>query len=120
MAFSIREIVFWLVDFFTGSKIRKEYKDISNKLNCAIDHNREQEILFYAKKHVPFYKNIKGDRLIDFPIMNKSIYKSQGVKCISDEYPDYLRLYKASTSGSTGTPMVVYEDPREKIDQGLI
>ena len=108
----IRRTGFWLLDFVKGSPVRKHYNDI-----VFGEDNRDEilsDILLYAKKHVPFYANVKGTEITDFPVMSKPIYKEQGVKCISDEFPNYLNLRKACTSGSTGTPMTVYQDPDKR------
>lgn len=68
----------------------------------------------YAQEHVPFYRDRNFKQLSDFPVVNKSTFKEQGLKCISDEFPDYNSLHIVKTSGSTGTPLTVYLDARKR------
>lgn len=116
MKHTIREYVFWAFDFLKGSGIRKNYKDIVSKSDKEYNSKNDlNNILEYAIKNVPFYSDIKEVKLEKFPVMNKVTLKEQGENCISIEYKDKMnKLYKASTSGSTGTPLVVYQDMNKK------
>lgn len=113
---NIRGMGFWICDFLRGSKIRKHYKDIINKSSERYDNTIDlNRILEYAIKNVPFYKEIEEAKLELFPVMDKQTFKKQGEKCISKEYKDKInKLYKASTSGSIGIPMVVFQDLEKK------
>lgn len=110
---NIRQFVFWGLDFLKGGSIRKNYNEI--KKNESLTREKYlNEILDYAVEHVPFYKNGHYKSFTDFPIINKPIFKREGARCISDEYPNYESLYKVKTSGSTGTPLVVYLDHKKR------
>ena len=113
---AIRKIGFWFFDFLTGSKVKKHYKDIIKKSYEDYDNIKDlTNILEYSIKNVPFYSEIKEAKLELFPVMNKSIFKKYGDKCISNEYKEKKdNLYKASTSGSTGEPLVIYENLDKK------
>lgn len=113
----IRRTAFWTLDCLKGGPVKKQYDDIVMKEHgdyCAEDDLKT--ILQYAKDHVPYYKGITGSQISEFPVMTKSVYKREKLNCFSDEYLDLSLLHKVSTSGSTGEPMVVYQN-REKRDR---
>ena len=111
----MRKFIFKMRDNLLGGSIYRHYEDIIKKTNSDYNNQEDlEQILKYCIDNVPFYENIKESKLKNFPVMNKKIYKEQGLRCISKEYPNYEKLYKASTSGSTGTPMVVYQDKEKK------
>lgn len=111
---NLRKLVFWILDATLGlRRISKFYKEVQVDEPHMRERNLE-DILKYAVAHVPFYKGKNYERLEDFPVMSKLIFKAEGANCISDEFPNYERLRKAKTSGSTGTPLVVYLDPRKR------
>lgn len=110
---NIRQLVFWLIDFLRGQPIRKNYKDIK-QTNPATREKHLNEILSYVQKHVPFYGNHKYEQLSDFPVVNKSIFKEQGKNCVSDEFINNKKLHVVKTSGSTGTPLIVYQDSKKR------
>lgn len=106
-----RWYLFWISDFFKGGKIRKAYKDIEK---CYYNGNEDIEqdisnLLEHAKKTSKFYGKYTGNKIQEFPVMNKRL--------IIDNYDDikssdYIgkKLHKMSTSGSTGTPFTVIQD----------
>lgn len=106
-----RWYLFWISDFFKGGKIRKAYKDIEK---CYYNGNEYIEkdisnLLEHAKKTTKFYSKYTGNKIQEFPVMNKRL--------IIDNYDDikssdYIgkKLHKMSTSGSTGTPFTVIQD----------
>lgn len=111
-----RRLSFWIIDFFKGKPIRREYKDIQNIFENNVKQDEAlRNILSYAIKNVPFYSNIEKPELSYFPVMNKLIFKEQKENCYSSEFSDREKLYKASTSGSTGTPLVVYQDLQKRL-----
>lgn len=69
---------FWINDFFHGGKMWSAFKEI-NYINDNIVEGEKirqshlQDILNFAKENVPFYKNIKGVSLSDFPVINKQM-----------------------------------------------
>lgn len=110
----LRRVGFWVVDFLRGSGIRKQYNDIVSK---GPNYNNDEDvkrILEYCKQNIPFYKEITGTGLTDFPVINKQIFKQEGQNCLSSEFVGQKGLYIAQTSGSTGTPLKVYVDRERK------
>ena len=70
-------------------------------------------ILSFAKQHTKFYAEVRGDRLCDFPVINKQI--------LIDRYADFLvredkipgqegPIHIQRTSGSTGIPFETRQD----------
>lgn len=111
---NLRKIVFWTLDWIFGQRRVSKYYDEVRENNPSISERCLDEILKYSLSHVPFYKGKNYKELADFPVMSKPIFKKEGIRCISDEFPNYEKLRKAKTSGSTGTPLVVYLDARKR------
>lgn len=111
-----RRLIFWTADTLRQKPVRKHYEDIVNILkgDCDSQDERLHRILKYAIQNVPFYKDITEPDISRFPVMSKPVYKEQGNRCRSKEYLDDDKLFIASTSGSTGTPLVVYQDANKK------
>ncbi len=111
-----RALGFWISDILLRKSVRKHYNNI---LKIRNENGSKQEeslnsILSYAIQYVPYYKDISELKLSSFPVMTKSIYKEQGDFCRSIEYLENRKLYIASTSGSTGTPLIVFQDQNKK------
>ena len=69
---------FWINDFFHGGKMWSAFKEINYINNNIVEgekirQSHLQDILNFAKENVPFYKNIKGCSLADFPVINKQM-----------------------------------------------
>lgn len=111
---------FWIKDFFHGSPMWKEYKDIMSIIRDVDTAKSKRakylaDILAFAKANTAFYSQIQGDKLSDFPVINK--------QTIMGAYPDFIvpvdkipgqkgPVHIQKTSGSTGTPFEVYQDTR--------
>lgn len=111
-----RRHIFWAADAIRHKPVRAHYEDIVKIQKGDRDSQGERlhRILEYAIQNVPFYKDISEPDISRFPVMSKPVYKEQGDRCRSKEYLDNNKLYIASTSGSTGTPLIVYQDPNKK------
>jgi phenylacetate-CoA ligase len=114
-----RKHIFWLLDFFKGSKIRRHYKEIEFVLNHASSqeavHRQEKNLstlLHHAVTTTQFYKNGSAS-LNDFPVVNKSIIRESFNSFISHKFKE-SELIPVVTSGSTGTPFKVYHDKNKK------
>ncbi len=112
----MRKECFWFTDRLFNKNVRRHYLDIKSiQDNIEYDQNaRLKEILEYAIKYVPYYKDISSPELSCFPVMSKADYKRLGNDCRSIEFLDDSKLTIASTSGSTGTPLVVYQNNEKK------
>ena len=110
---SIRNIVFWSLDFIKGSEIKKHLDDLRYSF-ADIDSARKKteqrltNILNHAVNTTPFYKKYAGfENLRDFPVIQKKTIKENYDAFISDTY-DKNKHFKTSTSGSYGTPFTFF------------
>lgn len=106
---------YWLDDFFKGSPIRKQYRDI--RLIMEDDQNgkkrRDQlleDLLMYAVNNCQFYSHYDCKVLSSFPVTNKSIllknYKD--IEVSLEKIPlQKGNLHIQKTSGSTGMPFAI-------------
>lgn len=100
-----RSVGYFFLDFLKGSAIRKNIKDIE----CIMDGKKDNQtqlasILDYVIQNVPYYKNIKGNNINNFPVINKQTIKSNYDSLQSQEYTEKEDLHWVTTSGSTGEP----------------
>lgn len=79
-----------------------------------INENQLNRLLVHARITVPYYKKMDVNSGIrDFPVVNKSIIKSNIHIFLSDKYSKD-KLFSLTTSGSTGTPFTIYQDVLKK------
>lgn len=117
----LRQQAYWLLDTLKGAPQKKELNDVELIMNHwgepEIDglHNKYiRDILDYAVKTIPYYRNYKGYKnLQDFPVVNKSLIRGHEELFFSPEY-DMEKLFRQETSGSTGVPFVLFQDPRKR------
>ena len=69
---------FWIKDFFQGGHMWNAFKEIEFIYKNVdegekIRQRRLSELISFAKTNTKFYANIKGDKLSDFPVINKQI-----------------------------------------------
>lgn len=114
---NIRGIAFRILDQIKGTNSYKHLYDIK-KINDNNEDNyyQLQKILEYSNKNTDYYKNQKYEKLIDYPVINKSTILDNYDKFISDEYKN-KKTHTMSTSGSTGTPFVIKQnkDKRSRV-----
>ncbi len=111
----IRNWGFWASDRFQGSPIGKHCEDIETQLALGTQPtDRLEALLRYAVKHTPFHTGRRGfGSLQDFPVINKTVIKAQYEAFRSDAFLD-TRLHVMRTSGSTGIPFAVLQDPDKR------
>lgn len=76
------------------------------------------DLLSYAKDRIPFYndKNVDVHDIRSFPIITKQDYIKGYYKfTVSENYDKYI--HKLRTSGSTGSPFVVYKQEKDYFTQ---
>lgn len=112
---NIRSVAFWVIDALKGSHIKQHLKHIKKELDTQNkNQNQLAKLLEHAIKTVPFYKKYSKSSIINsFPVVNKSLIKSQVNGFMSELY-DKDKLLKLTTSGSTGTPFSVFQDKNKK------
>ncbi len=119
---TLRKTIFWLKDWMKGSKVRKHYKAIqrindNHGSNHSIREREEylSEILRHCVDTVPYYRKLGiTEPLLDkFPVVNKNVIKKNSRIFLSETYRD-KKTFKATTSGSTGTPFTVLHNVDKK------
>jgi len=117
----LRYYSFWFIDFIKGGKVKSHYKDIKFILeNFNTDKSLKQRnshltsLMEHAIETVPFYKDYKGYNSIkDFPIVDKILLRASINDFVSNKFKD-KSSFEVSTSGSTGTPFIVYQNKNKK------
>ncbi|WP_299214561.1 CoF synthetase [uncultured Aquimarina sp.] len=111
----LRNILFWTTDKLTGSKKKANRNDIKFIITNSISEKAKKKkkkyldtILQHVIETVPHYKNEKL-KIDSFPIVNKNIIRANFIDFQSVIYTDKKKK-TVSTSGSTGTPFMVYHD----------
>ena len=112
----LRRVAYNALDTAKGGKMNRlldvNMYEIVYGITPDYEQRRISYLLAYAKKHCPYYRNVKGASLECFPVMNKMLYNEHRDEVISDEYADKKEsLAQLNTSGSTGVPFTVYADP---------
>lgn len=126
------ELKFLLSNFFRSSLIKNSYyieqrielKHVTLMSDSEINNlqfQRLKEILIYAGRHVPYYRevfeklNFKPENFKDFeelsilPFLTKEIIREHFDKLVSD-LTDEGGYYEATTGGSSGEPLKVLLD----------
>lgn len=112
----LRRTAFEMLDKAKGGKLetlkKVNKREIAEGVTPEYTQRRIQAILAYAKKYSPFYQKYENaQRLQDFPVMCKTDYNENKEDILSEEYRDQKnKLFKLSTSGSTGAPFTVLCD----------
>ena len=113
----LRRKTFWFSDqVLNQNELKTNYDSIMGVLEAkdtntsyeAITENLDR-LLLHATGTTEFYKDLKGCRLSDFPIINKNVINDNNGKFRSTLYAN-SQLHKASSSGSTGIPFSVLQD----------
>ena len=101
----VRRLGFVTLDRLLGGDVMRHYKDIASNIEGQGESiDRLSNILRYAIKHVPYYRDINTSCLSCFPVVNKSVIMSNYDAFRSVEYRNDDALHWVSTSGSTGIP----------------
>jgi phenylacetate-CoA ligase len=111
----IREKSFWLIDkIFNSNQITKNINEIKLINNSSMSENINQiyqinltNILKHASNKSEFYKDLDFSSLKNFPVINKTIINKDHSKFLTSNSDN---LFKTTTSGSTGTPLIIYQD----------
>lgn len=73
----------------------------------TIQEDRLKKILKHVKEHVPYYNDILGSKVSDFPILTKSKLREQTAFLVSNKH-DISKLNKHHSSGSSGVQSFTY------------
>ncbi|MGK7390757.1 MAG: hypothetical protein ACNS60_10405 [Candidatus Cyclobacteriaceae bacterium M2_1C_046] len=115
---TVRESIFWLKDFLQGQQVRRHYNDLKKIISdyrSPYSKSQREKFLKELFKHttstVPYYQNIKAEKLEDFPVVDKNIMRNN-LNFLSTVFKRH-NLYSTTTSGSTGTPFTIYKNPNK-------
>ena len=111
----LRRTVFNLLDASKGGKLQKlkevNKREIVEGVTEEYMERRLKTLLDYVKKNSSFYrKHPEWKELKDFPVMTKGDFIEHYDEVLVDHYQEQGKLYRLSTSGSTGTPFTVLCD----------
>lgn len=117
----LRNSGFWFLDSLKGSPVRKAYDvikafDSTDSGSPTLQKYQEERWLKLKEQAVnntEFYAPFVDRKLRDFPVINKNDIRTQQDKFLSSAYQKD-NLFQMSTSGSTGTPFVCYQDGGKK------
>lgn len=117
----LRKMIFWGLDYLTGGMVANAYNEI--KLFDGIDSHSSllaehqqsalNKLFQHAKSTTGYYHKIAGDKLTDFPVINKNIIRENQDDFMSARY-EKKRLPTMSTSGSTGVRFISYQNIEKK------
>ena len=117
---SLRQIIFYTLDFIKGSPIRNHLSDIQRNLqnpnsSKVFQEKRLSSLLAHVIETVSFYESIpQFAKLSDFPVINKNLIRNNFEQFRSSLYRN-KKLFSAITSGSTGTPFKIFQDGNKKL-----
>jgi len=117
----LRNRSFWLLDGVSGGTIRKAYQELKvfdetdsrSPILAERQKSALKKLLQHAIATTKFYERIQNNCLSDFPIVDKNIIRNQQDDFISNKY-DRDKLLTMTTSGSTGTPFICYQNSEKK------
>ncbi|WBU88800.1 phenylacetate--CoA ligase family protein [Cellulophaga omnivescoria] len=118
----IRNYAFWTLDFFKGSPIKKDLKEIEDyhkieSYSTLINKQKPQlnKLLNLTVNNTNYYKKYKNyNSLLDFPVVTKKDIKDNFLDINICNRED-ANVNKVKTSGSTGSPFEIYQTKRKKI-----
>ena len=114
---------FWFQDRLKGSPIGKPYREIkyiqehSFEEGLPVRQAALEQLLKHAQKHANFYSGYTSLNLADYPVMNKMklIENYEQLRVADKDIPGQVGdVYVQKTSGSTGTPLTIYQDTRKR------
>ncbi|MBD2387487.1 phenylacetate--CoA ligase family protein [Cylindrospermum sp. FACHB-282] len=114
-----RKALFWGLDYLRGAPIYNHLRNIQQVTadkSLLAEHQAQQiqSLLTHAVQTTDYYKNYdKSARLQDFPVVNKNIIRDSFERFESTVFKG-KKLKIMETSGSTGTPFRVVQNPSKR------
>lgn len=114
---TLRNYLFWSLDFLKGGNIKKHYNEVYTAIQHPQNSNSEINlsiILSHSILSTKYYQSLSlGSNLEKFPVINKTIIRESFDLFLSDKF-NISELIPVVTSGSTGTPFKTYQDKNKK------
>ena len=116
---NLRRNIFWFLDKIKGQPLKQLCKRTYAILEAenrewSKNENAKQlnKLIARAKQTTSFYKNKEFNTLQDFPVINKNIIREDFDAFFSSKF-NKKACKVASTSGSTGSPFSLYQNPEK-------
>lgn len=117
----LRNRFYWLFDYIKGGRVKRHYDQIKFILENygsaeaeKLRSNNLKNLLNHAVEHVSFYKSYsKTLELQSFPVINKAVIREQ-LDQFQSSFFKGEKLYKMTTSGSSGTPFTTIQNKEKK------
>ena len=111
---AVRRAGFWTLDTLKGGSVRGQYRDVRRRMTEGVaDGDAIARLLDHASSTTPFYRPYARGSLLDFPVVDKATLKAEGPRFRSELFAG-SQLHRKSTSGSTGSPLSVVQDPGKR------
>lgn len=93
----------------------KYFDTLDSRSAELLEHQQRalEALIQHTTATTDYYKKVSGRTLEDFPIINKEIIRQHQDEFLSNTF-DKSKLIRMSTSGSTGTPFVCFQDAAKK------
>lgn len=107
---------FWLLDRLRGGPVRRHYEEVRSVIAGQDPHALEDplpSLLEHATGTTAFYGPYRGLGPERYPVIDKATVKADPGAFRSRTF-EGVELHRAESSGSTGEPIVVYQDPRKR------
>src|SRR5690554_5664039 len=112
----LRAKSFWILDKINGGDIFSNYNEVkimdeNPDSAFSVETRRKHllNLLSHATATTNFYSSYNKGNLESFPVINKTIINSNFDSFISKAIKSQ-GLTKVTTSGSTGSPLTIYQD----------
>jgi phenylacetate-CoA ligase len=115
----LRYLLFRSVDLIKGGAVNKQVAAIE-AINASYPASKPlvqqslDRLLSFATATAAYYKPYSNKAITDFPVINKSVIRENFDRFVSSEY-SIGQLVKVVTSGSTGTPFMLYHDKKKRL-----
>lgn len=114
---NLRYYAFWVNDLLKGAPVYRHYREIQTVFSGKDEEAEKLQkklvfnILKYAVTHTEFYKSYNPQEKDSFPVISKLDVINNMDTMFSIKYKDKKdSLSTMSTSGSTGSPLKIYQD----------
>lgn len=117
----LRPLIFWTLDGVRGGPVRRAIREVRNILEdpgspgaLALRAANLESLLRHARATVPHYRNLpEGTGLEGFPVVDKNLIRKDPDAFLSEAFRG-RKLHSVTTSGSTGTPFRILQDPGKR------
>ena len=114
-----RQFFFNKIDALKGANKSKHYADIKKRIESQLDNKEQlQKLLAHACTTTLFYKQFNHNKGLEtFPVINKNLIKARYSHFQSEKFK-HTKNRVAATSGSTGAPFKILQNP-DKVNRNF-